>query len=404
MIPLHSVHAVSESIVWVAGASSLTGPLVLKTTDGGDNWVGVTGDIDDIPNVGPANLIAIDSLRAWIGDYWGRIIATVNGGLSWTQQAVPPPSVSNWIAGLCFFDAANGYVLGDDLTPGGRLVFLRTTDGGTTWSHLANEPVMMAGETPMGDTFCCTDRQHVWFGTNNSLVWRTTDGGDTWLSATPGSGIVNALAMHDDSVGIACLGPTEPGRFARTTDGGATWQPLSGVTPEMGVLAAFPAGSTNAWVAAPHAVACSRDNGETWVLQPTDPFDGSLNAISFSDPTNGWIVTSNGEILRYRDLSGPLAVRPEGERELPVQTLLQQNYPNPFNPSTTIKFELHEAAEVRLSVFDILGREVSVLVNEKRDAGVHDVRFDASGLSSGVYFYRLTAGDFEQVRKFLLLK
>ena len=90
--------------------------------------------------------------------------------------------------------------------------------------------------------------------------------------------------------------------------------------------------------------------------------------------------------------------------EAPPEYYLHQNSPNPFNPSTTIEYELPKSSEVRLSVYDILGREVSVLVNDRRDAGVHEVKFDAAGLSSGVYFYRLQAGDFVQSRKLLLLK
>ena len=91
-------------------------------------------------------------------------------------------------------------------------------------------------------------------------------------------------------------------------------------------------------------------------------------------------------------------------RNVPSVFSLSQNYPNPFNPSTNIKFELPRASQVNLSVFDILGCEVSVLVNDRRDAGVHDVRFDGSTLASAVYFYRLQAGDFVQSKKFLLLK
>jgi len=83
---------------------------------------------------------------------------------------------------------------------------------------------------------------------------------------------------------------------------------------------------------------------------------------------------------------------------------LSQNYPNPFNPSTTIKFELPKASIVTLSLYDILGREVSELVNEKKNAGWYEVKFDAAGLSSGVYFYRLRAGDFTQTKRLLLLK
>jgi D-alanyl-D-alanine carboxypeptidase len=83
---------------------------------------------------------------------------------------------------------------------------------------------------------------------------------------------------------------------------------------------------------------------------------------------------------------------------------LEQNYPNPFNPSTHIRYMLPASADVRLSVYDLLGREVSLLVNERLDAGIHEVGFDGAALAAGVYFYRLQAGDFAQTRRFVLLK
>jgi len=89
---------------------------------------------------------------------------------------------------------------------------------------------------------------------------------------------------------------------------------------------------------------------------------------------------------------------------VPKEYSLSQNYPNPFNPSTTIKFELPKSSVVRLSVYDLLGREVSVLVNERRNAGYHEVKFDGSNLASGVYFYRLQAGEFVSSKRMLILK
>ena len=83
---------------------------------------------------------------------------------------------------------------------------------------------------------------------------------------------------------------------------------------------------------------------------------------------------------------------------------LYQNYPNPFNPSTAIKWQQPETGVVTLKIYDVLGREVTILVNEELSVGKHETVFDASRFSSGVYFYQLKAGDFIQTKKMLLIK
>jgi hypothetical protein len=95
---------------------------------------------------------------------------------------------------------------------------------------------------------------------------------------------------------------------------------------------------------------------------------------------------------------------PLTDHKLPENFFLEQNYPNPFNPTTTIQYELPRSLFVRLSVYDALGREVAILVNEKKEMGVHKVRFDGEALSSGVFFYRLQAGDFSRTGKMLMLR
>ena len=129
------------------------------------------------------------------------------------------------------------------------------------------------------------------------------------------------------------------------------------------------------------------DGGIVWTLV-RNVTANNLKAVHFADVDHGWIVGEYGTILRTTN-GGVSFVRGEDSLSLSHESVLGQNYPNPFNPSTTIKYELPRSCEVRLSVCDILGREVSVLVNERRNAGYHEVRFDGSGLSSGVYFYRM---------------
>ena len=90
--------------------------------------------------------------------------------------------------------------------------------------------------------------------------------------------------------------------------------------------------------------------------------------------------------------------------EVPVEYSLAQNYPNPFNPETTISFSLPEKANISLKIFDLLGREVATLASGEMNEGHHKVVFNAKNLSSGLYIYRLEAGEFSAVRKLLLLK
>ena len=95
--------------------------------------------------------------------------------------------------------------------------------------------------------------------------------------------------------------------------------------------------------------------------------------------------------------------------EVPESFRLHQNYPNPFNPATKIRFEIPlsvrgEKSEVRLSVYDIAGKEVARLVNEELQPGIYEYEFNGANLSSGMYFYRLEAGDFIETRKMVLVK
>jgi len=89
---------------------------------------------------------------------------------------------------------------------------------------------------------------------------------------------------------------------------------------------------------------------------------------------------------------------------LPNEVTLGQNYPNPFNPSTMIQYALPHRSHVTLSIFNTLGQLVTTLVNGEEEAGYHELKFDGSGIASGIYFYRLQAGSFVKTRKLLLLR
>lgn len=126
----------------------------------------------------------------------------------------------------------------------------------------------------------------------------------------------------------------------------------------------------------------------------------NIEAIAVT-ATDYWGNTSNFARLN-------IVTDVEDEKQIPTEFTLEQNYPNPFNPSTKIKFSIpnvgSELAQTVLKVYDILGNEVATLVNEEKPAGIYEVKFDASGLSSGVYFYKLQTGTFSEVKKLLFIK
>ena len=86
------------------------------------------------------------------------------------------------------------------------------------------------------------------------------------------------------------------------------------------------------------------------------------------------------------------------------QYKLDQNFPNPFNPATTISYQIAKTGFVTLKVFNVLGREVAALVNEFQNVGSYNVKFDGKNLNSGIYFYQLNTGSFNETKKFILMK
>jgi len=128
---------------------------------------------------------------------------------------------------------------------------------------------------------------------------------------------------------------------------------------------------------------------------------GSVVEIIANDTTapNSGIIQTDGATW---SISGTVGV--ESEDQIPTQYSLGQNYPNPFNPSTTISFSILNSEFITLKVFDVLGNEAATLVNEEKSAGTYQVEFDANKLSSGIYFYKLQAGNFIETKKMILMK
>ncbi len=144
-----------------------------------------------------------------------------------------------------------------------------------------------------------------------------------------------------------------------------------------------------------------------WAIESGNLLNGSIDEFDIvTDVETGTNVFQNINLTAYE--TGIFNITQwatsSENQESPIAYKLNQNYPNPFNPNTVISYQLAENSNVTLKVFDVTGREVAVLENGFRNAGNHTVNFDASTLSSGIYFYRLEAGDFVETRKMMLIK
>ena len=146
------------------------------------------------------------------------------------------------------------------------------------------------------------------------------------------------------------------------------------------------------------------ENAAGVALSQATTINGVLRLVAgVFDNTATFTLGLNGSIsFEGGSLQVPVSV--EESPEIPTEFALLQNYPNPFNPSTTIRYDVPERTHVTMKIYDVMGRQVAVLVDEEHNAGAHKIVWNAQGVASGLYYYRISAGDFTSVRKLILMK
>ena len=268
----------------------------------------------------------------------------------------------------------------------------------------------------------------------------STDGGSNWSADTR---LTNTSAnSNNPSVAIAgsvvhVIWEDSPEvqpeiYYQRSTDGGTTWETETRLTNDQNV-SEYPSLAVSGSVL--HTVWSDRSSSSSSEVYYNRSIDGGVNwesnvrltdapglsdfpkiAISGSVVHTIWRDNREGnlEIYYKNNPSGNVTALENIVSELPEEFNLAQNYPNPFNPSTSIRYQVSSIAQVTLKVYDVLGNEVATLVNEEKPAGSYEVDFsaisgsasgrNASQLSSGIYLYKLTAGNFIQTRKMILVK
>ena len=288
---------------------------------------------------------------------------------------------------------------------GGNGVFL-STDNGTSWT---------AVDSGMGYTWVNSlavsaagnGGANIFAGTQNGGVFLSTNNGKSWT--LPSTRLSNEVVYALGVEGTNLFAGTGEGVFL-STDKGTSWTAAGLSNAIVSALAFFPngAGGTNIFAGTIYTslsnggIFLSTDNGTTWTAVNTGLTNTNISSLALSE--TDLFVGTNGNGTWRRPLSEMITAVKDGKGETPTAFSLLQNYPNPFNPATVISYQLSENSVVTLKVYDELGRLVKLLVEGRQAAGVHSVTFNASSLSSGVYFYRLNAANFADTKKLMIVK
>jgi hypothetical protein len=414
--------------------------VVQKSTDNGQTWnEGVGVGLNVYPQQQDKEWLAVDLSQS---PYRGNIYVT------WTEfddygSSNPNDSSrirfsrstdqgENWSDAITISDVS-GNCIDDDLTtegavpctgPNGEiyvswagpagLVFDKSTDGGVTWGSdifVNSMPGGWAFDIPgimrcngMPITMCDLSSSpyngHIYIiwsdqrnGTTNTDIFmsKSTDAGETWSAP---------IQVNDDN--------TTRHQFF-------VWSDIDQSTGHLWCV--FYDRRNTTGVDTDVFVAKSTDGGATFEnFKVSESSFTPTSSVFFGDYTN--IAAWDGKIypiwMRLHNDSLSVWIAPLTDSSsvtladlnqiIPKDFVLYQNYPNPFNPSTAISYQLPEAAFVTLTVFDVLGNEIETLTKDYMQAGVHEVFFNASDLSSGMYFYRIRANEFEKMYKMILIK
>jgi len=389
-----SLFQTNNNSAWICGYSGV----VLKTTNFGVNWINKSGN--GIPgNVDLINIFCVDTaiaLTAGFSSTGTFVYRTSNGGANWQQVFSQP---NGFIDGIWMKTPSIGFMYGDPV--GSRWSLWKTSNGGVNWDSSGMYVIPQSGTEAGNNNALFVRNNKIWFGTNNYKIYYSSNFGSNWIAGTAAESNTTSIWFYYADSSYGYYGGSNS---YKTTNGGSTWTLMT--CPGSANFAGFVSGE-----------ALSPNNpyppSMSWTVRNDNKIYQNYNmsnwAVGYTAPAGNywhigtnfnilyqytWAVRSNGGITRVVTLYGGVK---KISSTIPDNFSLSQNYPNPFNPFTKIKFSIPPSkgarGMIRLVIYDVLGKEIAVLVNEQLKPGTYEVEWDGSNYTSGVYFYKLIVSD-----------
>jgi len=371
-----------------------------RTTNGGlNNWTLIYG------NDGFYCLVDYNNpLRVYASSQNGRLVRSTNGGNSGGGFVLATTGIdlqyTNWMTPFAM-DKNNPLTLYC-----GTYKIHKTTNAMESWTvispDLANDHVLGFGTITTLDA-AKSNPDVIYCGTDDANVWVTTNAGTNWIkiNADLPNRWVTRVAVHPDSANVCYVTlsgfklDTAGSHIFRTVNYGTNWTSIGGNLPDAPIndIVIDPGNTNTLYIGTDLAVMFTINLGASWNILGTGiPSNVPCHDLTLHNPTRTLIAWTHGRSAFKIIL--PIVQIENNNSTIPSSFKLYQNYPNPFNPKTTINYEIpsnvkRQTSNVRLVVYDVTGKEIVTLVNEKQNTGTYSIEWDANSYPSGSYFYSL---------------